>query len=85
MEKTITYTIVITKQPKGFVATCLAFSDCVTLGRNRGAAYKSIKDLIRRRLAKLIDEQRPIPRDRIVSVKYLRLNLLDIYLEVNLR
>ncbi len=85
MQRTVTYTIFITKHPRGFVATCLALTDCVTLGKSRAGAYKSIKDLIRRRLTKLIEEHQPVPPDRVVSVKHLRINLLDIHREGNLQ
>jgi predicted RNase H-like HicB family nuclease len=85
MNRSVTYTVLITKHPKGFVATCLALTDCVTLGRSRAGAYKAIKDLIRHRLTRLIEEHRPVPPDTVVSVKHLRLNLLEIHREVNLR
>ena len=85
MQRTVTYTVFITKHPRGFVATCPALTDCVTLGGSRGGAYKAIKDLIRRRLSKLIEEHRPVPTDPVVSVKHLRINLLEINREVNLR
>jgi predicted RNase H-like HicB family nuclease len=83
--RTITYTVLITKHPKGFVATCPALNDCTTLGKSRAGAYKSIKDLIRRRLTKLIENQHPAPTDPVVSVKHLRINLLDIHKELDLR
>ena len=67
------------------MAACPAFTDCVTLGRSRSGAYKSIKDLIRKRLSQVIDDQAPLPSDPVASIKHLRLNLLDIEKEVNLR
>jgi predicted RNase H-like HicB family nuclease len=85
MQRSVTYTVIISRHPRGFVAACPAFKDCVTLGRSRSGAYKSIKDLIRKRLAKIIEDQTPPPADLVVSVKHLRLNLLDIEKEVNLR
>lgn len=85
MQKSATYTVIITRHPRGFVAACPAFSDCTTLGRSRADAYKSIKALIRERLAKVIDDQAIPPSDPVVSVKHLRLNLLDIEKEINLR
>jgi predicted RNase H-like HicB family nuclease len=85
MQRTVTYAVVITKHPKGFVATCLAFPNCVTLGRSRAGAYKAIKDLIRRHLTTLAEEHRPVPPDPVVSVKHLRLDLLEIHREVDLR
>jgi len=85
MYRSVTYTVFITKHPRGFVATCLALADCVTLGRSRAGAYKAIKDLIRRRLTELIEEHCPVPADPVVSVKHLRINLLEIQREVNLR
>ena len=85
MQRTVTYTVIISRHPRGFVAACPAFKDCVTLGRSRSGAYKSIKDLIRKRLAQVIDTQTPPPPDPVVSVKHLRLNVLDIENEVNLR
>lgn len=85
MQRTVTYTVIISRHPRGFVAACPAFTDCVTFGRSRSAAYKSIKDLIRERLVQFIDNQAPPPPDPVASVKHLRLNLLDIEKEVNLR
>ena len=85
MNRSVTYTVVITRHPRGFVAACLAFADCVTLGRSRAGAYKAIKDLIRHRLTRLIEEHGPVPSDPVVSVKHLRINLLEIHREVNLR
>ena len=85
MQRSVTYTVIITKHPRGFVATCPALADCVTLGRSRAGAYKAIKHLIRRRLTRLIEEHRPVPLDPVVSVKHLRINLLEIHWEVNLR
>ena len=75
----------ITRHPRGFVAACPALTDCVTLGGSRGGAYKAIKDLIRRRLTGLIEEHQPVPTDPVVSVKHLRINLLEINRGVNLR
>jgi predicted RNase H-like HicB family nuclease len=83
--RTVTYTVQITKHPKGFVATCPALSDCITLGKSRAGAYKAIKDLIRRRLTRLIENQQSIPTDPVVSVKHLRINLLEIHKELDLR
>ena len=85
MQTSVTYTVLISRHPRGFVASCLAFSDCATLARSRSGAYKSIKDLIRKRLIQAIDEQCHPPVDPVVSVKHLRLNLLDIEKEINLR
>ena len=85
MQNSVTYTVIISRHPRGFVAACPAFTDCVTLGRSRSGAYKSIKDLIRRRLAQVMDDRSPLPSDPVVSVKHLRLNVLDIENEVNLR
>ena len=83
--RTVTYTVLITKHPRGFVANCPALNDCTTLGKSRAGTYKAIKDLIRRRLTTLIEEHQPTPTDPVVSVKHLRLNLLEIHKEVNLR
>ena len=85
MQRTVTYTVFITKHPRGYVATCPALADSLTLGRSRGGAYKAIKDLIRRRLTRLVEEHRAVPSDPVVSVKHLRINLLEINREVNLR
>ncbi|MEX2158130.1 MAG: type II toxin-antitoxin system HicB family antitoxin [Dehalococcoidia bacterium] len=83
--RTVTYTVLITKHPKGFVATCPALNDCTTLGKSRAGAYKAIKDLIRRRLIKLIESEQQPPTDPVVSVKHLRIDLLEIHKELDLR
>jgi hypothetical protein len=57
----------------------------VTLGSSRAGAYRAIKATIRRRLAALIESHQPVPSDPVVSVKHLRINLLEIHKEVNLR
>lgn len=85
MQRSVTYTVFIVRHPRGFVATCPALRDCVTLGSSRAGVYKASKDLIRRRLTKLIEEHQPVPPDPVVSVKHLRLNLVEIQREVNLR
>jgi predicted RNase H-like HicB family nuclease len=84
MQSSVTYTIVISRHPRGFLAACPAFTDCETLGRSRSAAYQEIKHLIRKRLAQVIDDQTPLPQDPIASVKHLRLNIQDIEKEVEL-
>jgi predicted RNase H-like HicB family nuclease len=85
MQTTASYTVIISRHPRGFVASCPAFSDCITLARSRGSAYKSIKDLIRKRVAQFLDDQTSPPVDPVVTVKHLRLNLRDIEKEINLR
>lgn len=85
MPRSVTYIVLITKHPRGFVANCLALSDCVVLGKSRAGAYKAIKDLIRRRLTRLIEDHHTLPSDPVVSVKHLRINLFDIHKEVNLQ
>ena len=85
MQKSVTYTVLITKHTRGFVAVCPALTDCVVRGNSRAGAYKALKDLIRRRLTRLIEENRPVPVDSVVSVKHLRLNLVELHKEVNLR
>ncbi|HXG35379.1 MAG TPA: type II toxin-antitoxin system HicB family antitoxin [Dehalococcoidia bacterium] len=85
MLKSITYTIIITKHPKGFVAHCPALRDCITFATSRVGAYKAIKELVRRRLTALIEEFLPIPTNPVVSVKQLRINLMEIHAEVDLQ
>jgi predicted RNase H-like HicB family nuclease len=85
MQRSVTYTVLITRHPKGYVANCPALADCVVLGSSRAGAYKAIKDLIRRRLGKLIESHHPVPADSVVSVKHLRINLVEIHKEFNLR
>lgn len=78
MQRTVAYFAIISRHPRSFVAACPALTDCVTLGRSGSDAYKSIKDLIRRRLAQVMDDRSPLPSDPGVSVKHLQLNVLDI-------
>ena len=84
MQNTVTYTIVVTKHSKGFVATCPALPDCVELGRSRAGVYKAIKERIRHSLTTLITNDRPLPTDPVVSVKHLRINLVEIHKELDL-
>jgi len=85
MYTSVTYTVIISRHTRGFVAHCPTFPDCTTLAPSRSSAYKAIKDLIRRRLVQVIDNEGAPPLDPVVSVKHLRLNLLEIEKEVNLR
>jgi predicted RNase H-like HicB family nuclease len=85
MQRTVTYTIFIIKHARGYVATCPAFADSVTLGRSRAGSYKAIKDRLRRRLTKLIENNQAIPTDPVVSVKHLRIDLAEIHKELDLR
>jgi predicted RNase H-like HicB family nuclease len=84
MKKTVTYTVIITRHPKGFVASCPAFQDCLVLGNSRSNAYRSIKQLIRKRLIQAVETDTSPPTNPVVSVKHLRLNLLEIEKEVRL-
>ena len=52
---------------------------------NRAGAYRAVKALIRLGLSRLIEDDLPLPQDPVVSVKHLRINLLEIHREVNLR
>ena len=85
MYTSVTYTVIISRHARGFVAACPAFPDCTTLATSRSSAYKAIKDLIRKRLIQVIDHEGAPTIDPVVSVKHLRLNLLEIEKEINLR
>jgi predicted RNase H-like HicB family nuclease len=85
MRRSVTYTVIIARHPRGFVANCPALHDCIALGASRVAAYKAIKDLIRRHLGRIIQAHEQVPKDAVVSVKHLRINLLEINREVNLQ
>ena len=85
MQKSVTYTVLITRHPKGFVGSCPALTDCVVLGGSRAGTYKAVKSRIRRRLIRFLEEQRPVPTDSVVAVKHLRLNLVELAREVSLR
>jgi predicted RNase H-like HicB family nuclease len=85
MISSVTYTVFIARHRHGFIATCPALTYCVVWGKSRAGAYKSVKDLIRRRLKKLIEDNQGVPADPVVSVKHLRINLLELEREGNLR
>ncbi len=84
MKWTITFTVFITRNPNGFTATCPAFPHHTVTGPNRRAAYKTIKESIRKELCRNLDQELPSPKDPVVSVKHLRVNMLEIHREVGL-
>jgi predicted RNase H-like HicB family nuclease len=85
MQRTVTYTIFISRRRDGYAATCPALLHCVTFGRSRSATYRAIKDQIRRRLTSLFERHQQVPPDTVVSVKYLRLDLRELRQAVELQ
>ncbi len=84
MEWTVTYTVFIVRTPAGFTASCPAFPEYAVTAPNRRAAYRAIKASIRKELRNDLSRELPVPRDPVVSVKHLRVNMLDVGMEVGL-
>jgi hypothetical protein len=84
MNATRNFTIVIVKTVSGHRAYAPGFSHVVGDGKGREAAYKDFKrrlsDYARRRLS----HGGPIPIDKVVAVKHLRINLRDLAAEEEL-
>jgi predicted RNase H-like HicB family nuclease len=85
MRRSVTYTVVITRHPRYYVARCPALHSCVTFHKSRARAYADLKRLVREHVTSLIADDHPLPPDPIVSVKHLRLNLAEIREEVDSR
>ena len=85
MRRSVTYTVVITRHPRYYVARCPALPSCVTLHKSRARAYAEVKRLIREQVTSFVADDHPLPPDPVVSVKHLRLNLTEIREEVDLR
>jgi len=84
MNVTRNFTIVIVKTISGHRAYAPGFSHVVGEGKGRETAYKDFK----RRLAEYARQRLslggPIPIDKVVAVKHLRLNLRDLAAEEEL-
>ena len=85
MKRSVTYTVVVTRHPRYYVARCPALPSCVTFHKSRARAYTEVKHLVRDRVTGFVADGSPLPPDPIVSVKHLRLNLTEIREEVDLR
>lgn len=85
MQRTITYTVIIGRHQGKYVATCPALRDVVCVATNRREAYRAIKRALRTTLTALMLTNKSLPTDPIVSVKHLRLDLLDLKMEGELR
>lgn len=84
MRSSLTLTIFITRNGDDFAAVCPALPDCRITARSRSKAYRDIKTVVYDRLAE-IGSLEPLPDDPIVSVRKLRVDLLRLWEEVDLR
>lgn len=78
MKRTVTYTVVITRHPRYYVAKCPALPSWVTFHKSRAKAYAALKTQIREHVGSRLIGDQPLPSDPVVSVKHLRLNLDEI-------
>ena len=85
MQRTITYTVLVGRYQGKYVATCPALRDIACVATNRREAYRAMKRAMRTKLTTLILTNSPLPADPVVSVKHLRLDLLDLKMEGELR
>jgi antitoxin HicB len=59
------YTVVIREgNESGFVATVSALPGCVSQGRNRREAFKSIREALEAYIEALVEDGLPVPRER---------------------
>ena len=85
MQRTITYTVVIGRHQGKYVATCPALREITCVATNRREAYRAMKTALRTKLTAMILTNTALPVDPVVSVKHLRLDLLDLKMEGELR
>lgn len=84
MKWTVTYIVIIVRTPQGFTASCPAFPQHTVTAANRRAAYRAIKEAIREELRRDLRQELPVQRDPVVSVKHLRVNMMEVRMEVGL-
>jgi hypothetical protein len=84
MNATRNFTIVIVKTVSGHRAFAPGFSHVVGDGKGREAAYKDFKRRLSDYARGRLSHGGPIPIDKVVAVKHLRINLRDIAAEEEL-
>jgi hypothetical protein len=84
MNATRNFTIVIVKTIGGHRAYAPGFSHVVGEGKGREAAYKDFKRRLGAYARRRLSFGGPIPIDKVVAVKHLRINLRDLAAEEEL-
>jgi hypothetical protein len=84
MNATRNFTIVIVKTVSGHRAFAPGFPHTIGEGKGREAAYKSFKRRLTDYARERLSHGGPIPIDKVVAVKHLRINLRDLAAEEEL-
>ncbi len=84
MNTTPRYTVLIFRGRSGHIAFTPKFPEVVGHGRGRNAAHKDFKARLERHIIGLLDRGIPVPRDDIVSVKYVKMDLHALQARTNL-
>ena len=75
MDRTASYTIIITRSADGYRASVPAFPDLIVTARGARVAYARLKVQLKARILALIASGRTVPRDPVVQTKTLRVDL----------
>jgi hypothetical protein len=76
MKRAASYSVLILRSPNGYQAYAPAFPDLVANASSGRIAYARVKVLIEERVAYLLGETRPLPRDPVFRTRVLRLDLV---------
>lgn len=75
MTRTISYLVLITRTPQGYVASTPAFPDLNARASSARVAYARLKASLKARLLSLLAGDAAVPHDPVVQTKQLRLDL----------
>lgn len=81
MRKTATYAIIVGRKGEDFVAWCPTVGNTVAMDRTRNRAYRKMRQIVREYVRDSLANSELVPRDPIVSIKHLRLNLVELIME----
>jgi len=85
MDSTATYTILILRQPPGYLAYAPAFPNVFGQASTARVAYARLKPLLKQHLRSLIAKSEPISRDTVFQTRTIRLDLRHLGEQEELR
>ena len=85
MDRTATYTIIITRTSAGYTAFAPAFPDIISTARGSRVAYARLKVLLKARVLHFVSGMQAPPRDPVVQTKTIRLDLWYLKQQEELR
>jgi predicted RNase H-like HicB family nuclease len=84
MQRTATYTVLIYREPEGYVAFAPAFPTIAGRANSGRLAYARLKILLKDQLTELLDKGNALPRDPVFQTRTLRLDLWELQAKVDL-